>query len=112
VRPDDGVERADERRDEQAHHTAIEPIRNARVVAFAEIKAETVVRHRVAEPREQFAAVSEDVAIMYRDHARLFAGQRVAETNPDVAPLAAGAGVQVVFRELAEERAHPRPVIP
>ena len=49
---------------------------------------------------------------MHHHHARLLAGQHVAEARPDVAPLAARAGAQLRLLELLEQRGHARAVVP
>ncbi len=57
----------------------------------------------VAQAGEEFAIVSEDVAIVDGDHAGLFAGEHVTEAEPDIAALAGGAGLEFgVFQGFAE----------
>jgi len=45
---DNAFERPQKRRDQQAHHAAIQLVSDAGVIAFAEIKAQAGVRHRVS----------------------------------------------------------------
>src|ERR1041384_3295483 len=68
--------------------------------------------HRITEPRQQFAVVAEDIAIVQRHHARLFAGQHVTKAGPDVPPFAGGPDDQVGVLELAVELLQPRSVEP
>jgi hypothetical protein len=68
--------------------------------------------HRVTQARQQFAIVAEDVAIVHRDHARLVAGQHVAEANPHVAAFAARAGAELGVVQLLEQLLHARAIVP
>ena len=55
MRPDDAPERPHERREKQARDAAMQPVRDARVVAFAKVEAKIRIRKRVAEAGQQFA---------------------------------------------------------
>jgi hypothetical protein len=70
------------------------------------------VRHRVAEAREQFAVVRDDVAIVHRHHPRLVARQHVAAARPDIAALAGGPRAELGGLEFAEQVLHARTVVP
>ena len=112
VRADDAFQRTDERGEHEAHDAAVEFVGEARGVALAEVEAEAVVGHRVAQAGQEFAVVGQDIAVVRGDDFGFAGGENVTVAKPHVAPFAGLAGVEVGRRQAGQQPLHARSVIP
>ena len=86
--PESALKGEQQRRNEEPAHAAIElSVRNARIVALAELIGEGRIGQRIDQPHQHFARVGDDVAIMQGHHIAVLAGKRIAHAVPDIAPL-------------------------
>lgn len=90
----------------------MEPRRDARGVALAEVEPQAETRHRTAPPRQQIAAGGEDVAVVRRHPPDVLAGRHAAKASPHSAPLTVLARVQLRVFQRLKQALHPRPVVP
>ena len=112
VRPDDLLQRADQRREEQAHDTPIEPVGKSRAVAFAKIESQAGMGDRVAEPGEQFSAIGVDVAIVRHNHPGAAARKDRSEAHPQVPAFSVRPRIQAGFGESPDQPRHFWSVVP
>src|SRR5437588_1847751 len=82
------------------------------VIALAEFKTNVRMNDRIAESRENLAAVIHDVAIVQSNHGSFAAGQHVTIRHPALPAFAIGPDLQAVVFERLVETLHARSVVP
>ncbi len=77
-----------QRRHEEPRDAPVHAVRDAAVVALRELVGERRIGGRIAEARQQIAAVVEDVAVVCRDDAGALGREHIPEGDPVRAALA------------------------
>ena len=96
----DGLQK---RSDEQPCGTSIDTVAHPAVVPFAEAVIAVGIGNGIAEPRNDFAIVSDDIAVVQRDEIVLLFGQNISERHPHSPALARRPdGEPVLLQEILE----------
>src|SRR5437588_4726436 len=82
------------------------------VIALAEFKANVRMNDRIAESRENLAAVIHDAAIVQSNHGSFSAGQHVTIRHPALPAFAIGPDLQAVVFERLAATLHARSAVP
>ncbi len=108
----DGQQRPQQRRHEQARDAAVHAVGHPRVVALRELEPQRRMHDRVAQPGQQFAVVSRDVAVVHGQHVAPRLGEDQAVGDPAGEALPRDSGQEPGVAQAVEHLDDARPVEP
>src|SRR3989338_4346215 len=111
MRPDELLEGSDQRRHQQTGNAPVHFAGYPAVVSLAKHIVQVLIDDGVTQSRQQFAAVSDDVAIMQGDNVRAASRKHIAVGKPYRTPLAALADIESVAGKRLIYFAYPLAVI-
>ncbi len=110
--PENLHQRTQQRGDQQPRHPAIELVGDPGIVSLAELVIHVRAGEGEHQPREQFALVGEDVAVMQRNNLAGPVRQHQPGRHPHVAALARPADREFALDHQRHQALDPRPIPP
>ena len=112
MRPDQQLQAADQRSDEETRHPSMHTVRHAAVIPLAKFVGEVRIGDGITEASEVLTVVTDDVAVMKGDDLALASGQHVAVGRPTPASLALKSDVDLMRDQGVQQRLDTGPVVP